>query len=88
MTLRDLRPGESGRITAVGGQGALRQHFLDMCVIPGMDVTVGNTASAITSVGLSADGQIFALADTDLADGVYDARVTYRRTQVMKLLFN
>ena len=40
MTLRDLRPGESGRITAVGGQGALRQHFLDMGVIPGAVVTV------------------------------------------------
>ena len=57
-------------------------------IASGMDVTVGNTASAITSVGLSADGQVFALANTDLADGVYDARVTYRRTQVMKLLFN
>ena len=40
MTLKDLRPGQSGRITAVGGDGALRQHFLDMGVIPGTDVTV------------------------------------------------
>ena len=31
---------------------------------------------------------VFALADTILADGVYDARVTYRQTQVITLLFN
>lgn len=40
MTLKDLKIGESGRITAVGGEGALRQHFLDMGVIPGADVTI------------------------------------------------
>ncbi len=40
MTLRDLKIGESARIDAVGGAGALRQHFLDMGVIPGAEVTV------------------------------------------------
>ena len=40
MTLRELKPGESGRIEKVGGKGALRQHFLDMGLIPGCDVTV------------------------------------------------
>ena len=40
MTLSELKPGDSGRIDAVGGEGALRQHFLDMGVIPGADVTV------------------------------------------------
>ncbi len=40
MTLKDLKIGESGRITAVGGEGALRQHFLDMGVIPGAVATV------------------------------------------------
>ena len=40
MTIRDLSPGQSGRITAVGGEGALRQHFLDMGVIPGAEVTL------------------------------------------------
>ena len=39
-TLRELKPGESGRIEEVGGEGALRQHFLDMGLIPGCDVTV------------------------------------------------
>ncbi|MER2151040.1 MAG: fused ferrous iron transport protein A/B, partial [Candidatus Limivicinus sp.] len=40
MTLRELKPGQSARIETVGGEGALRQHFLDMGVIPGAEVTV------------------------------------------------
>ena len=39
MTLRDLAIGHSAVVTAVGGEGALRQHFLDMGVIPGAEVT-------------------------------------------------
>ena len=38
MTLKDLRIGESAKITAVGGEGALRQHFLDMGVVPGTEI--------------------------------------------------
>lgn len=40
MTLRDLEVGKSAVILKVGGQGALRQHFLDMGMIPGAEVTV------------------------------------------------
>ncbi len=40
MTLRDLSIGNSAKIIHVGGEGALRQHFLDMGVIPGAIVTV------------------------------------------------
>ena len=40
MTLKELHIGESGIIQAVGGEGALRQHLLDMGVIPGAEVTV------------------------------------------------
>jgi len=40
MQLVSLKLGESGRITAVGGKGALRQHLLDMGVIPGAAVTM------------------------------------------------
>ena len=40
MTLRDLQIGESAFITTVGGSGALRQHFLDMGMIPGVQVTL------------------------------------------------
>ena len=40
MTLKDVAIGKSARIIQVGGEGALRQHFLDMGVIPGAEVTV------------------------------------------------
>ncbi|MCC8064360.1 MAG: ferrous iron transport protein A, partial [Clostridiales bacterium] len=40
MTLRDLKVGASATILTVGGEGALRQHFLDMGLIPGTEVTV------------------------------------------------
>ena len=40
MTIKDLKIGESGKITTVGGEGALRQHFLDMGMIPGVTVTL------------------------------------------------
>ncbi|MBQ7778422.1 MAG: ferrous iron transport protein B [Oscillibacter sp.] len=38
MTLKELEIGKSARIRTVGGEGALRQHFLDMGVIPGAEV--------------------------------------------------
>ncbi|MBQ6382293.1 MAG: ferrous iron transport protein B [Clostridia bacterium] len=40
MTLRELKTGQSAVIETVGGQGELRQHFLDMGVIPGAEVTL------------------------------------------------
>ncbi|MBR6230870.1 MAG: ferrous iron transport protein B [Lachnospiraceae bacterium] len=40
MTLDKLGTGSSAKITAVGGEGALRQHFLDMGIIPGAEVTM------------------------------------------------
>lgn len=40
MTLKELEIGKSAVIRTVGGQGALRQHFLDMGMIPGAEVTV------------------------------------------------
>ena len=40
MTLKDLKPGQSAVVVSIGGEGALRQHFLDMGLIPGTDVTL------------------------------------------------
>ena len=40
MTLKELKVGESAIIQKVGGEGALRQHFLDMGVIPQAKVTL------------------------------------------------
>jgi ferrous iron transport protein B len=40
MTLRNLGTGKTAVITSVGGKGSLRQHFLDMGVIPGAEITL------------------------------------------------
>ena len=40
MTLKELKIGESAVIKKVGGEGSLRQHFLDMGVIPGAELTM------------------------------------------------
>ena len=40
MKVRELKPGQSALIEAVGGQGELRQHLLDMGVIPGAEITM------------------------------------------------
>ena len=39
MTLDQLKKGEKARILSVGGSGSLRQHFLDMGLIPGKTIT-------------------------------------------------
>ena len=40
MHLQELKPGESAKVVSVGGEGALRQHLLDMGVLPGAEVTL------------------------------------------------
>ena len=40
MFLNELKAGERAVVRSVGGEGALRQHFLDMGVIPGAEITL------------------------------------------------
>lgn len=40
MNIKDLEIGKSAKITQIGGEGALRQHFLDMGLIPGAEITM------------------------------------------------
>ena len=40
MKLNELKIGQTARITSVGGEGSLRQHLLDMGMIPGAEVTL------------------------------------------------
>ena len=44
MTIAELKIGQSGTISAVGGEGALRLRFLDMGLIPGTKVTLQKVA--------------------------------------------
>ena len=40
MTLRDLKPGQTGRVTAVGAAGANKRRIKDMGVKPGLEIRV------------------------------------------------
>ena len=44
MTLSELKQKERATVVEVGGNGALRQHFLDMGMIPGVEVMVEKRA--------------------------------------------
>ena len=67
MTLDHLRVGESARVTAVGGQGALRQHILDMGVIPGSIVTLTKLAPLGDPMELKIHGYTLSLRKADAA---------------------
>ena len=70
MTLKELEIGKSAVITTVGGQGALRQHFLDMGVIPGAEVTMVKYAPMGDPMELMIHGYelTLRLADADQID--------------------
>ena len=70
MKLNELKPGRSAVIEAVGGEGALRQHFLDMGVIPGTEVTVVKLAPMGDPMELRIHGYelTLRLADADKID--------------------
>ena len=54
----------------------------------GMKILTGNMEFTVSGIGYGSDGARFALADTDLPDGTYDVRVSYKQTQILKLLFH
>ncbi len=72
--------------------GSMRLRFDDETVArsvqAGMTVVVGETQSRVSSVGTDSEGRLFASAPTTLADGNYPAKVIFRQTQVLSLLFN
>lgn len=67
MTLKEIVVGQSAVILNVGGEGALRQHFLDMGVIPGAEVTVVKLAPMGDPMELQIHGYelTLRLADAD-----------------------
>ncbi|MBQ4650782.1 MAG: ferrous iron transport protein B [Firmicutes bacterium] len=65
MTLKELKPGQSAVIEKVGGEGSLRQHFLDMGVIPGAEVTLVKYAPMGDPVELQIHGYALTLRLAD-----------------------
>lgn len=67
MTLRELKIGKSAMVTSVGGDGALRQHFLDMGLIPGTKVTLMKYAPMGDPMQLKLHGYLLTLRLDDAA---------------------
>ena len=67
MTLKELEIGKSAYVTHVGGEGALRQHLLDMGIIPGVEVTMVKYAPMGDPVEIKIHGYelTLRLADAD-----------------------
>lgn len=67
MTIKEMNIGDTARVTVVGGEGALRQHFLDMGVIPGVEITLVKYAPLGDPIQLRIHGYelTLRLADAD-----------------------
>ena len=83
--------------SSVKGTAEVKDGMMTICfedagfarnVQEGMSVTVGETKSTIIDVGYDRDGSVFAQAQTSLDDGIYEANVMYKQTQVLSLLFS
>ena len=68
MNLNELRTGQYGIIRSVGGEGALRQHFLDMGVIPGIKVKVEKLAPMGDPMELLIHGYELTLRQEEVID--------------------
>ena len=67
MLLKELSAGSAARIVSVGGEPALRQHFLDMGVLPGEEVTVTKFAPMGDPMELQIHGYELTLRLADAA---------------------
>ena len=68
MTLKELQIGQTARVERVGGEGALRQHFLDMGLIPGVEVMLEKLAPMGDPMQLRLHGYELTLRLADAAE--------------------
>ena len=54
----------------------------------GMNVSVGDLVTPVLTLGRDDDGRLLAVAEVGLPDGSYEARVGYRSTKIIEMLFN
>ena len=67
MTLDEVAIGQSATVTSLGGEGALRQHILDMGVIPGCEISVIKYAPGGDPMELSVHGYSLTLRRSEAA---------------------
>ena len=65
ITLQDLKIGQSAVIKALGGEGALRQHMLDMGLLPGKTITLKQFAPMGDPLEITVRGYELSLRKAD-----------------------
>ena len=78
----------SGRVESDVVTVTLDQIPSNVKIEKGMIITVGDKQTSVTFVGQNEDGNPIAGGEVDLPDGIYDARISYNRVQILSLLFN
>lgn len=85
MKLNELKIKESANIVSVGGTGALRQHFLDMGLIPGTNVTVIKFAPMGDPIELRVHGYELTLRLEDAAKiEIEPVQIDYKENKTFK----
>ena len=79
----------SGTAEVRGGVLTLRFEDADKAanVTVGMNVRVGERVTPVLSIGEDGEGNLLAIAETQLPDGRYEAGVGYKSTQIIDMLF-
>ena len=73
MSVADLRPGQSGRVRQIEGQGAVRQRLLDMGILPDTTIELARVAPAGDPVWIKLQGFELALRKSEAATVVIEA---------------
>ena len=79
-TLKQLKIGQTAKVDSVGGEGALRQHFLDMGIIPGATVTLIKFAPMGDPMELMVHGYELALRLDD-AEKITVSQITEKQIE-------
>ena len=73
MTLRELKPGQQGRVTSVGTSGSMKRRIMDMGVTPGVEIKVIKVAPLGDPIEVNVRGYELSLRKAEAAQIVVEA---------------
>ncbi len=73
MTLRELKPGQQGKVTSVGTSGSMKRRIMDMGVTPGVEIRVIKVAPLGDPIEVNVRGYELSLRKDEAAQIVVEA---------------
>ena len=73
MTLRELKPGQQGRVTSVGTSGSMKRRIMDMGVTPGVEIKVIKVAPLGDPIEVNVRGYELSLRKDEAAQIIVEA---------------